>query len=242
MPPSVRSEVDQVGTSTVVRIAGILTVTTAPAVRLALVKCLVGQPDALVVDLSELEVGQPAALTVFAAVARQAAIWPGTPLLLCGAAPEIAARLSAGGSGHASVHASASAALAMAPRRPTTTVRETLLPVAGAAHRSRRIAEAACLRWNLAHLIGPARVVACELVTNAAVHAQTMIDLQITPRRRYLLIAVRDGSREVPRLLAPDTPSGMRLVDGLVRRWGSLPADDGKVVWAMLDKGPPGPA
>jgi hypothetical protein len=54
-----------------------------------------------------------------------------------------------------------------------------------------------------------------------------------------LLIAVGDGSRRSPGAPTgppsdPVTGRGLSVIAALTRRWGSLPTDDGKVVWAML--------
>ncbi len=78
-----------------------------------------------------------------------------------------------------------------------------------------------------------------ELVTNAVLHAQTLIDLRFSLGRRYLLIAVRDGSYEIPRVreatpLDPAAPRGLFLVAQFAKRWGTVPAEGGKVVWASL--------
>jgi anti-sigma regulatory factor (Ser/Thr protein kinase) len=84
-------------------------------------------------------------------------------------------------------------------------------------------------------------VVAGELVTNAVVHAQTMIDFRVTLGRRYLIVAVRDGSdvlpvQPPPACDKPDGPRGLLLVNSLAHRWGTLPAYSGKVVWATLSR------
>ncbi|MEU4560441.1 ATP-binding protein [Actinoplanes sp. NPDC023936] len=99
-----------------------------------------------------------------------------------------------------------------------------------------------CLRWELPDLVGPACVVAGELVTNAVVHAQTMIDFRLTLGRRYLIVAVRDGSDAVPVQQPPSSGDpadlrGLLLVTTMAHRWGTLPAYGGKVVWATLSRG-----
>jgi len=68
---------------TVVAVRGRLDLRGTPALRVALLKCLADQPRALLVDLSELELGEPASLAVFTSVTAQAGRWPGTPVLLC---------------------------------------------------------------------------------------------------------------------------------------------------------------
>nr|WP_170148658.1 ATP-binding protein [Pseudosporangium ferrugineum] len=237
--PAVHCEIVQVGTRTLVHLTGELTLPGVPAVRAVLAKCLVEQPDALVVDLARLTVAEPAALSVFPAVSRQAAVWPGTPLLICVPGPALAAALTGGGYGRLKVFPSVAQALAVPPARRLTAISDRLLPVSGATRRARDVATEACLRWELPHLTAPAALVAGELVTNAVVHARTMADLRLSLGRRYLMIAVRDGSSAVPRIVPappadPATGRGLVLVGAMARRWGSLPAEGGKVVWATL--------
>lgn len=234
-----QSEIEQVGTSVVVRLIGDLSTETAPRVRTTLLKCLVEQPDAVVVDLSRATVREPVALSVFPAVARQAAMFPGTPILLSVPQPEVSRLFGTGRYGHLAVFASVDDALAADPRRATRSLSDSLLPVSGAIRRARQLAADACSRWEVPQLAQPAVVIANELVTNAVVHAATMIDLRFTLGRRYLTIAVRDGSTAEPRLSAdalPDsrTGRGLIIVDAMAARWGSTPADGGKVVWAHL--------
>lgn len=240
MAATVRCDVDQVGRHLLVRLTGELTVSTAAAIRRQLLKCLADQPDSLLVDLTGMATVQPIALSVFAAVARQAAMWPGTPVLVCGADRVIEAKLVGGGYGRVPVFGSVDQALAAGPRRRVPSIEETLLPVSGAARRARDVVTEACTRWDLPQLAGAACIVASELVANGQVHAHTMMRLRLSLRRRYLMISVRDGSPAEPRLVANVDPTkqggrGLMIVDALTRRWGSIATDDGKVVWAVLD-------
>lgn len=123
------------------------------------------------------------------------------------------------------------------------TIAEQLLPVAGEARHARDIVTEACSRWNLPHLIGPASLVASELVANAIEHAGTMMTFRITRRNRYLHIAVQDGSPEKPRLMPLANPRlprgrGLHLVASIATGWGCRPNRDGKVVWAALTAQP----
>ncbi|WP_234361354.1 ATP-binding protein [Plantactinospora sp. BB1] len=245
MDSMVQCETQLVGTRVVARFVGHLTVASAPSVRLNLLKCLADQPDALVVDLAALTVAQPTALTVFTAVARQAAVWPGTPVLLCAPDTTTSALLSSGSYGRMAVFDSIDRALSTDAGPLLPSVREMLLPVSSAARRARDVVTDACTRWHLADPVGPACLVATELVSNAVTHAQTLIDLRVS-LRRYLMIAVQDGSVAEPRLsvAAPSTLGtgrGLLLVDRVARRWGSVPVEGGKVVWAALDIGSPPP-
>jgi anti-anti-sigma factor len=76
---------------TVVRLAGLLDLGTMRSVHGVLHRCLTAQPDALVVDLTDVRVLDRLALSVFAATARQAADWPAVPVVLC-SPPREAAR------------------------------------------------------------------------------------------------------------------------------------------------------
>ncbi|XVU22685.1 STAS domain-containing protein [Actinoplanes sp. CA-054009] len=234
----VRCEVEPAGTRLLVRVLGPLSLASVPEVRATLLKCLTERPDAVVVDLSGVTAVDPPAATVFLAASRQASLWPGTPLLIVAPDPGMAQLLRAC-HGRVALVASVEEALTVEPRRHMRSISEVLLPVSGAAKRARDLTTEACRRWRLDQLIAPAGLIAAELVTNAAEHANTMIDLRVTQGRRYLMVAVRDGSTARPVLppggsLEPDAPRGLLLVDATALRWGTLPATGGKVVWAAL--------
>jgi anti-anti-sigma regulatory factor len=234
-----RYEAEQVGTTVVVRLFGELSTATAPRVRTILLKCLVEEPDAVVVDLAEAVVRESTVLSVLPAVSRQAALWPGIPLLI--SVPDSAVRqlLSQGDDGRLTVFPSVAQALAVPLPHRNPSLSDTLLPVSGAARRARELAREACTRWRLPHLGESAGLIASELASNAVVHARTMADLRFSLGHRYLFIAVRDGSTAEPRLtIVPPSQlrggRGLMVVDAIASRWGSLPSDDGKVVWASL--------
>ena len=234
--PRLACDVEMIGARTLVRVAGELSVATAPRMRAVLLKCLVERPDAVVVDLAAAVVASPAAASVFLAVSRQAAVWPGTPLLIA-APPPVAASFA--GFRRLAVFGSVPEALDARPARRLPTVCDALLPVSGAASRARVLAREACDRWELPRLAEPAAFVTGELVTNAMVHAQTMADLRLSLGRRHLLVAVRDGSTAEPRhaagpALDPAAPRGLLMVAAMATRWGSVPLPDGKVVWAAM--------
>ncbi|BFU45002.1 hypothetical protein KRMM14A1004_32390 [Krasilnikovia sp. MM14-A1004] len=221
----------------VVRLSGELSMASAPQVRTALSKALAEQPDAVVVDLTDLVVRQPAAVSVFLAVNRQAAMWPGTPLLVCTPDPDTKRLLTWGG--WLPVFDSVAQAMAAPAGSRTTLICDTLLPVTASAGRARELAREACARWGLPHLVGPACLIADELATNAAMHAGTLAAVRFSIGRRFLLISVRDGSTVEPRLgwAPPEDPRagrGLLLVDATAFRWGWHLREDGKVVWASL--------
>jgi anti-anti-sigma regulatory factor len=224
----------------IARLSGVLCRPNVSDTRLLLLKCLAEQPSALFVDLTGLLVSEPLTLHVFTAAVRQAARWPGTPVLLCGPQPETARLLDSAPYRRLQVFASVEAARDHLGRggHGLPTIVEDLLPVSGAARQSRNLATDACLRWELPDLVAPASLICSELVSNAVDHAATMMTLRLSVGNGYLSIAVRDGSAAEPVLTARSPTAargrGLRLVLAVAHRWGFLPARDGKVVWASL--------
>jgi hypothetical protein len=112
--------------------------------------------------------------------------------------------------------------------------------VTTAARRARDVIAQACLRWDEPTLIGPAALVGSELVTNAAVHAHTMMTMTVRLQLCHMHIAVFDGSAAHAMHRRPDRHSaggrGMHLVDGFSAAWGSTSLPTGKVVWSALDR------
>jgi hypothetical protein len=180
-------------------------------------------------------------LTVFVALTRQAANWPGVPILLCSPSEPTAEHLSRAVFRHLPVFEDVTTAWEAASRSRVSlpSLRDSLLPLPGAARQARDLATEACARWDLPHLIGPASTVADELAANAIAHAATAMTVVLTLTDRFLHVSVRDGSPTEPRLdggstFASAKGRGLRLVEAVASAWGALPTADGKVVWASL--------
>ncbi|MEU8658066.1 ATP-binding protein [Actinoplanes philippinensis] len=238
---AVRCEVSGDGGNLLIALSGELRLDDSAVLQERLLKCLAEQPHALLVDLSAMRVGQPLALAIFKVVLRQAARWPGTPILFCAPGPETRSLLSSAGNHTIPLYASVAAALTHLHdhRRVMPSVTEDLLPVAGSTRHGRDIATEACIRWDLPDLVAPASLIVTELIANVVDHAHTMMTLRLSLRQRYLSIAVRDGSSDPPVPALDVTPlaaggRGLLLVNELAYHWGHLPSTGGKVVWAAL--------
>jgi anti-anti-sigma regulatory factor len=244
MPTDLKCLIDQRLSYAVIRITGTLDAAGAIRLRNGLLGCLAEQPEALIVDLTDMRLAPRQALSVFAAVGRQAATWPQVPMFLCGPTPEVADLLGRGPvDWHTAVVRDVGTAVRSLARDRApvaAALAEDLLPVEGASRRAREMATEACLRWQLPTLAGPTCTVATELVNNVVAHAHTMMRLRLSARRRYVHIAVADGSTEPPVLRGDMPPAalwghGLALVDAVAAHWGSLAIEGGKVVWATLD-------
>jgi hypothetical protein len=239
MASEVRHQVDTGQAYPVVRVTGVLDATTAPRVRSCLLALLADQPEALVVDVRQLTAGAPDAVAVLTDLARDAADWPGCHLLLS-AGPGASAWRDTGLPVWPTPEEAIAALGAPEPRR---FLRAQLEPVVGAARRSRELVTEACARWDLPDLAGPACIVVTEMVNNVVAHAHTSMTVLFALRGESMSVAVRDHSTHVPRFTGSPVPvtsyggRGLLLIDSVAQRWGSLPLDDGKVVWAVLDAG-----
>jgi hypothetical protein len=220
----------------VVRLTGLLDMASAPAVRSALLDVLARQPEAVIVDVSDLRVADRSAPAVLSDVARDTADWPAAHLVLTGASD--AAPWQATGLTVWPSPADAMAELGAPDSRMRLSLE--LEPVVGAARRSRELITEACARWDQPELAGLACIVVTEMVNNVVAHAHTPMTVLLAPRGDTMSVAVRDHSTNVPRFTGPVAPTsyggrGLLLIDSVAERWGSLELADGKVVWAVLE-------
>lgn len=102
------------------------------------------------------------------------------------------------------------------------------------------------IRENCQEFPSPVLEDAClltsEVVTNAVVHAQTMITVALDCADGQIEVAVEDdvSMTELPRPAAVPFPlmweggRGLTIVDNVARDWGVLPSASGKRVWFRL--------
>ena len=242
MPSEVRHLVDHGQSYPLVRLTGVLDAETAGPIRSALLDLLASQPEAVVVDVADLSVSTADSVAVLREILDETRDWPGAHLALCGTV-DAAAWRTTGWPLWPDV-AGAFAALG----EPGTDQRFTLElePLLGAARQTRELITEACGRWNRPDLIGNACIVATEMVNNVVAHARTPMRVLLGLHGDTMSVAVRDGSPVVPRFTGPVAPSsyggrGLLLIDSVSARWGHLPLDDGKVVWAVLEGEAPPP-
>lgn len=192
---------------------------------------------AMLIDVSALVVTEGAAVAVFTDLMAEALRWPEVLVLICAPTADLTALLDADALDPRLLFGSLAEgrAAGLVEFSPVT---EELLPVAGAARWARNVVTGACLRWDEPGLVGPAALVASELVTNAAVHANTMVTMQVRLRPCHLYVGVFDGSAShaVMRDSRPahEGGRGLQLVDAVSAAWGSTSLPTGKVVWSAL--------
>jgi anti-sigma regulatory factor (Ser/Thr protein kinase) len=93
-------------------------------------------------------------------------------------------------------------------------------------------------RWDREDLTTSGALLVTELVTNAILHARTMVRVILERGTDFVRVEVRDGSLIRPALrnhgLDATTGRGLALVSRLADTWGVDVDGTGKVVWAHL--------
>jgi anti-sigma regulatory factor (Ser/Thr protein kinase) len=238
------------GGTVVVSADGALDLTTYPVLRDALLKSAIEASEAVIVDISRLEVDRVTSLSLFPTVWMRISVWPGIPLLLAGAHPASAEMLRRSAVPRfVPCHAGVAEALAAVREKRPPPCSRAELDLWGDAHSSRQARD--WVRKTLSQFgveeSELAVLVACELVENAATHAGTRTTLRLELHPAGLSVAVSDDDPRPPQLPptgAPSAGSGLALIDTLARAWGHDPRwNGGKVVWAVLPVagGPDGP-
>lgn len=119
-----------------------------------------------------------------------------------------------------------------------SSVTRTFVPAADALVHVRRFVREALDVWGLAAVRDGAQLIATELGTNAARHAESPFRVTLTRGPAAVTLAVRDASADRPQPRTADPVDiggrGLALVDGLADAWGTTIESDGKTVWAEI--------
>jgi anti-sigma regulatory factor (Ser/Thr protein kinase) len=222
------------------RVSGVLDTVTSDALRRAVARLLSGQPEALLIDVTDLKISEPQGLAVLSDVVCQTAEWPAVPIVLCGAGATTAATLAASPEcAVVDTAPSCEQALRDTAEEPEPhRIRVRLRPVPDACRQVRQLVTQTCAAWQRRDISATAALVATELVANVVRHAHTTMEFTVGLRDGRMCLTVRDGCRRMPRPADPDVTDaggrGLRLVRELSDAWGVLPVSDGKVVWTQL--------
>lgn len=244
-----RVEIDELGGCTLVRPVGVLDVSTYPVMRDTLLKCVVDEPDAVIVDLGPLVVPSTAVLSVFSVVAMRTGDWPGVPIMLVARQRSHREILR-----HSAVSRwvpcfddldAAFGAVGEPPLR-----RRVLVELAGqssSSREARRHVREIGEKWGLPEagdLFADAELVATELVENTVRHTVSDLTLRLELRDGLLTVAVADDDPREAMLREGEyeQASGLVMVASVAKVWGCTPSTSGgKIVWAVLDAAKPAP-
>jgi anti-anti-sigma regulatory factor len=251
-PPSrLRVELDELGGCTLARPVGVLDVSTYPVMRDTLLKCVVDEPAAVIIDLGPLVIPSTAVFSVFSLVAMRTGDWPGVPIMLVARQESHRETLR-----HSAIRRwvpcfedldAAFGAVGEPPLR-----RRVLIELPGrrsSPREARRHVREIGENWGLSKdsdLLGDAELIATELVENTVRHTVSDLTLRLELRKGLLTVAVADDDPREAVLRERECEcaqgSGLVMVAGVAKVWGCTPSTNGgKIVWAVLDAGKPGP-
>jgi anti-sigma regulatory factor (Ser/Thr protein kinase)/ABC-type transporter Mla MlaB component len=228
----------------VVGLSGPLDQFALPGCLVTLRDCLADQPQAVILDISQVTQVSERAAAAFADFAVELSRWPRADLLLCGGSSDVvrsmAKMVSEPGVSVFTSVAAARQTRDWQPDRSRDSV--ALVPDRTAPEVARALVKEVCEEWGVRRLSRLAQLIVSELVTNGVVHARTEMAVTVRLSARTLSLAVRDGD---PRLLHPAGGGaeadgrgygrGLLIVDSMADSWGCTPTADGKVTWATLD-------
>ncbi len=227
----------------VLRPRGELNAVTYRPLRDGLVKFAMDQPDAVVVDVTDLRIAAEPLLMAFSSAWMLIGDWPAVPIMLVvPAATRRAVFTDSAISRYVPVFASLPAALAAVHAPPSRRLAAIdLLPILESSAHARRFVRDMCVRWDVPEAAEEALVVATELVENALVHTHGELRIRLELRGELLTVAVSDDDPHEAVLretVAGPMAVGLRVVADLARAWGCAPQlPGGKVVWASLPIG-----
>jgi anti-sigma regulatory factor (Ser/Thr protein kinase) len=113
---------------------------------------------------------------------------------------------------------------------------------------ARRLVESAAASWAIPKGVSQdAGLAVSELVTNAVLHAGTVLTVRVRRLGCGMRLEVEDGSTKLP-VVGADRPEellatrsmtgrGLALLAGTVDRWGADPLGTGKSMWAEIGTG-----
>lgn len=221
---------------------GVLDADNSAEVREAITNVTIDAPDAVIVDVSALEVPDEATWSVFISVRWQPETRPDVPILLVSSSR--AARDALNRSGVARfmpVYPNEKGAVRGVAKLGRRKVQhsELKLPANLASLRESRQAVREWLtNWSKPGLIPVALVVVNVFIENVLEHTGSEPVIRIECEGPTATIAVYDDSRAPAiRLSSPSKGidvSGLAIVEALSRAWGSTPTSSGKAVWAVI--------
>ena len=222
--------------------AGTLDSGTYRALRDRVINAALDEPQAVVVDVSGLDVPASSAWSVFTSARWYVSTWPDIPVLLVCPRADVAERITrAGVTRHVSVYADLEAALAsLVPgASPRRRARIELPHRPSSLRGSRDFVDEWLANWSQGQLIPAAKVIVDVLVENVLRHTQSPLVVMLEWIDSAVTIAVEDTD-PAPAVLreaadgGADQTSGLAVLGALCRAWGSSPTSNGKTVWAVI--------
>lgn len=124
------------------------------------------------------------------------------------------------------------------PKVGADDVTRVFVPAASALTNVRRFVRETLEAWALTAILDDAQLIASELATNAALHAESPFRVSVLRTGSGIRIAVRDACPDEPTSRSAASHEvggrGLELVAALSDSWGTRAHAEGKTVWASV--------
>jgi len=230
------------GTVYLLTVGGVLDGSTYLRLRDAVIKAALDEPQAVLIDVTALDVPVSSAWSVFSSARWHVSTWPDVPIVLvCGHAGRRRTIERTGVTRYVPVHAMVDDAVAAVAdgRRARARARTDLPASLASLRRAREFVTEWLAQWSHEDLIAVATVVVNVFIENVLQHTASAPVLILESDGMAVFISVQDdSSTPVTRHEDPyrggERVSGLAIVASVCRAWGSLPTPSGKTVWAVL--------
>ena len=241
-PSSVVVSEDTAGAVYLLAVDGVLDSSTYLRLRDTVIKAALDEPQAVLIDVSALDVPAPSAWSVFTSARWHVSTWPDVPIVLvCGHEGRRRAIGRTGVTRYVPVHATIEAALAALTDGRCARLRaRTELPASLASLRRARQFVAEWLGdWSHQALIPVATIVVNVFVENVLQHTASAPVLVLESNGSAVSISVQDASstpaaRHEDSFRGGERVSGLAIVASVCRAWGGTPTPSGKTMWAVI--------
>jgi anti-anti-sigma factor len=233
---------DTAGTVALLAVDGVLDTTTYLRLRDAVIKAALDEPQAVLVDVSALDVPASSAWSVFTSARWHVSTWPDVPIVLvCGHGGRRRTIARTGVTRYVPVYATTETAIAAVSggQRARRRARTDLPASLASLRRSREFVAEWLGEWSRHELIAVATVVVNVFVENVLQHTASGPVLILESDGRAVTVSVQDESstpaaRHEDPYRGGERVSGLAIVASVCRAWGSTPTPSGKTVWAVL--------
>lgn len=235
---------DTAGTVCVLAIDGVLDSSTYLKLRDAIIKAALEEPEAVLIDVTALDVPAASAWSVFTSARWHVSTWPNVPIVLvCGHIGRRRTIERTGVTRYVPVHATVDEAMAaVGDGRHARRRARTELPASLASLRRAREFVAEWLAESSHHeLIPVATVIVNVFVENVLQHTSSdpVLILEDDDNNKVIYISVQDenstpAARHEDPYRGGERVSGLAIVASVCRAWGSTPTPSSKTVWASI--------
>jgi hypothetical protein len=233
---------DTTGTACLLTADGVLDSSTYLQLRDTIVKAALDEPQAVLIDVNNLDVPAPSAWAVFTSARWLVDTWPAIPIhLVCGQPDRRATLANNGVTRYLRVHSTVGATLAtLRDARRAKSQARTELPAALASLRvAREFVAQRLAEWFFEDLVPVATVIVNVFVENVLQHTGAEPVLLLETDGKAVALSVQDDSpasavRHEDPCRGGKQISGLAIVASVCRAWGSAPTPSGKTVWALV--------